>query len=66
MLDSNKYIEFQLYKISNGWVIKRIVNPEDDDEMDIIEVFQDSLKATKDYLTSAVTKYLKDVNEDGG
>ncbi|TFB08493.1 hypothetical protein E3V36_07735 [Candidatus Marinimicrobia bacterium MT.SAG.2] len=65
MLDQNKYIEFQLYKISNGWVIKHIVSHEDN-EMDIIEVFQDSLKAAKDYLASAVTKYLNVVNEEEG
>ena len=63
MLDQNKYIEFQLNKISNGWVIKQIVSREDND-MDVIEVFQDSLKVAKDYLTSAVTKYLNDVNEE--
>ena len=63
MLDQNKYIEFQLNKISNGWVIKHIFG--NDNDVKDLEVFQDSLKATKDYLTSAVTKYLNDVNEEG-
>ena len=65
MLDQNKYIEFQLNKISNGWVVTHVVSHDNREADSIIEVFQDSLKATKDYLTSAVTKYLNDVNEEG-
>ena len=62
MLEEGKYLEFQLNKISNGWVVRQAIG-QDGDVKDL-EVFQDSLEAAKDYLTSAVTKYLNDVNEE--
>ena len=57
MLEKDKYIEFQLNKISNGWVVRQVLENETKD------TFFDSFKTVESNAVLVLTKYLYDIQD---